>query len=156
MSQIPLCPYCGATEYRRISEWRLVCNRCGHEFDVRRDVCPVCGVLNRDDVLACYKCSTRLRRDSVEYLIEVRARPPDWWREERAVMAAIHKRREEEASRRRMEAYWAEEQARREALARAQAKVREQERRMLLIAAGVSGGIILLVVAITIIMALSR
>lgn len=131
MTQTPPCPYCGASSYRLREKRWLTCQECGHEFDVRYDVCPACGHLNRIDAITCSRCQGRLRKDSVDQIIEVRGKDRKRWTGERVTVAVAQKKQEEEFSRQRMEAFWAEDQARREALARAMAEQRQRERRLL-------------------------
>jgi hypothetical protein len=131
MTQAPPCPYCGASSYRLREKRWLTCQECGHEFDVRYDVCPACGHLNRIDAITCGRCQRRLRKDSVDQIIEARGKDRKHWTEERVTVAVAQKKTEEEISRQRMEAFWAEDQARREALARAVAEQRQRERRLL-------------------------
>jgi len=132
MAQAPPCPYCGASSYQLREKRWLLCKACGQEFDLQRDLCPVCKHLNQAGAQACGNCGAALREDKVDRLITERSKGLLDWREERTRIGVAQKKEEEEASRRRMEAYWADDRARREAAARARAKQREKEKRALI------------------------
>jgi hypothetical protein len=147
MAQAPPCPYCGASSYQLREKRWLVCKACAHEFDLQRDLCPVCKQLNQAGAQTCGNCGATRREDKVDRLIAERSKGLLDWREERTKVGVAQKKEEEEASRRRMEAYWADDRARREAAARARAEQREKEKKAL-IAVGIIAAIIIIVLVV--------
>ena len=133
MTGPPPCPYCEASSYRLRDERWLVCQECGHEFDLRRDLCPACGRLNRADTKRCASCSSPLRQDVIERVIRERGRDRQAWVETRLSVDASQVERDQRASQQRMEAYWAEERALRAAQAEARARQRARERNTLIV-----------------------
>ncbi len=133
MADAPPCPYCQASSYRLRDERWLVCQECGHEFDVQRDVCLVCGHLNRVEGRRCDRCGASLRRDVVDRVIRERGRDRQAWVEARLSVGASQVERDQQASQQRMEAYWAEERALRAAQAEARARQRTRERNALIV-----------------------
>jgi hypothetical protein len=148
MAQAPPCPYCGALSYRRQDQRWLICQECGHEFDIQRDLCLACGYLNREDVSLCSNCQADLKKDAVARIIEARAKNRKQWREEYHSVQMEQAKRDAESSEQAMEAFWTEEQARREAFARARVEAEKRERRTLTVV-GIVGAvaIVLLIVA---------
>jgi hypothetical protein len=147
MADAPPCPYCDASSYRLRDERWLVCQECGHEFDLRRDLCPACGRLNRADDRRCAFCGSPLRRDVVDRVIRERGRDRNAWIETRLAMDVSGKESDQQASQQRMEAYWAEERALRATRAAALAKQHARERKTLIVL-GVLG--VLFVVALVV------
>jgi len=130
----------------------LTCVECGHEFDVRRDLCPSCGHLNRAGATFCSHCQAGLRSDAVERIIEARGKSRREWRAERHAVAVEQKKREVESSQTRMEEFWAKDRARREAFTRARAEAAKRERRTLLIVGIVGAVIVLLLIVVSLIL----
>lgn len=133
MTDAPPCPYCEASFYRLRDEQWLVCQECGHEFDLQRDLCPACGRLNRADTKRCASCGSPLRQDVVERVIRERGRDRQDWVEARLSVDASQVERDQQASQQRMEAYWAEERALRAAQTEARARQRARERNTLIV-----------------------
>lgn len=133
MADAPPCPYCDASAYRLRDERWLVCQECGHEFDLRRDLCPACGRLNRAEDRRCAFCDSPLRQDVVDRVIRERGRDRKAWVETRLAVDVSTKKDDRQASQQRMEAYWAEEQALRAARAEALASQRVRERRTMIV-----------------------
>lgn len=133
MADAPPCPYCQASSYRLRDERWLVCQECGHEFDIQRDVCLVCGQLNPAEGKRCTRCGTPLRRDVADRVIHERGRDRQAWIRERLSVDASQVERDRQASQQRMEAYWAEERALRAAQAEARARQRMRERNTLIL-----------------------
>lgn len=147
MADAPPCPYCDASSYRLRDERWLVCQECGHEFDLRRDLCPACGRLNRADDRRCAFCDSPLRQDVVDRVIRERGKDRDAWIKTRLAMDVSGKKNDQQASQGRMEAYWAEEQALRAARVAALANQRVRERRTLIVI-GVLGALVLVVLVV--------
>ena len=143
MADAPPCPYCQASSYRLRDERWLVCQECGHEFDVQRDVCLACGHLNRADSKRCAACSAPLRQDVVDRVIRDRGRDRQAWVEARLAVDASQVERDRQASQQRMEAYWAEERALRAAQAEARARQRARERNVMIVL-GILGVLLIL------------
>jgi hypothetical protein len=154
MAQAPPCPYCGASSYQLREKRWLLCKACGQEFDLQRDLCPVCKHLNQTGAQACGNCGAALREDKVDRLIAERGKDLLDWREERTKVGVAQKKAEEEASRQRMEAYWADDRARREAAARARAEQREKEKKVLIAVGIVAAIIIIALVVVAVLMSL--
>ena len=133
MTGPPPCPYCEASSYRLRDERWLVCQECGHEFDVRRDLCPACERLNRADTKRCASCGSPLRQDVVDRVIRERGRDRQAWIEARLSVDASQVERDQRASQQRMEAYWGEERALRAAQAEARARQQARERNTLIV-----------------------
>jgi hypothetical protein len=147
MADAPPCPYCEASSYRLRDERWLVCQACGHEFDLRRDLCPACGRLNRADDRRCAFCDAPLRQDVVDRVIRERGKDRNAWTRTRLAVDVSGKEADQQASQQRMEAYWAEERAMRAARAEAMASQRVRERRTLIVV-GVLGALIVLALVV--------
>jgi len=152
MANPPPCPYCEASSYRLRDERWLVCHECGHEFDVRRDLCPACGRLNRADSKRCTSCSSPLPHDVVDRVIRERGRDRQAWIEARLSVDAAQVERDQHVSQQRMEAYWAEDRALRAAQAEAQARQRARERNMVILFSVVGVLVILALVLLSLLM----
>jgi hypothetical protein len=156
MADAPSCPYCEASSYRLRDERWLVCQECGHEFDVQRDVCLVCGHLNPAEGKRCIRCGAPLRRDVADRVIQERGRDRQAWIRERLSVDASQVERDRQASQQRMEAYWAEERALRAAQAEARARQRARERKMLILVGALGALLILALVLIALLTSLGE
>jgi hypothetical protein len=154
MAQAPPCPYCGASSYQLKEKRWLVCKACGQEFDVQRDLCPVCKHLNQTGAQACGNCGAALREDKIDRLISERTKTLLDWREERTQVGVAQKKEEEAASQQRMETYWADDRARREAVARRRAEQREKEKKVLIVVGIIAAIIIVALIVVAILASL--
>ena len=156
MAQAPPCPYCGGTSYKRREKRWLVCQGCGQEFDLQRELCRSCGHLNSTGLTYCANCQSPLSTDKVDKLIAERSKDRLAWRAERTAEGVAQKEEEEIASQRRMEAYWADDRARREAQAQIRAEQAIRERKVLAIVIVISIVLILLVIVFTVLFSPGR
>jgi len=154
MAQAPPCPHCGASSYTLRDKRWLICKACGQEFDLQRDLCPVCKHLNQAGARVCAKCGAAMREDKVDQLIVERSKGRLDWRAERSQVGLVQKKQEEEAAQRQLEVFQAEDRARREASARARAEQREKEKRMLTIVGVVLAILVIVLIAVAILLSL--
>ncbi len=133
MAQVPPCPYCGAAGYRRPDQNTLLCTTCGHEFDIREDLCRACGRLNRAESATCTYCGTKLNKvDLAGTVISTRAKNLQEWRAERLAIDREQKLADQLAAQRRMEAYWEEERERQRLVALRLAEKQARERKIMI------------------------
>ena len=151
MAQAPPCPYCGAFAYELVDERWLACKECGHEFDIRHDLCPSCGHLSRAEATVCGNCQAGLRKDTLDSMFETLSRSRAQWHKRRLGTSLLQKQQDIAASEQRMAVFWEEDRERRERVAHELDENRKRERRAIMIIGAIGVVVVVALAVVTLI-----